>query len=311
MIKSEEKQMTDQSAIQKLSSEFSELIERASKSIVLIPGRRSAASGIAWRKDLVITADHLLGRSGDYEIRTSSGEAVVASVIGRDPSIDIAILKTGSELEPLVAGASPPLKAGQLAVSIGRASGGRILSALTMVSGTDGAYRNWRGGSFDTFIRLDLAPYPGFSGSALILADGSVAGMNTSAFSRHFGLTVPASNIERLVERVSTKGFVGKPYLGVMMQPVRLSGKLRQSGTDIGLLVIGTEEGSPAEQSGILQGDVVVRVNGKTINSMEDIHDLLSDVSIGKEITVSLLRGGQPVEITMKIGERPARHQNK
>lgn len=297
--------MNQKTVMETLSSEFAGLMEKASPSIVLVPGRRSSASGIVWRKNLVITADHLLGRAGNQEVMTSSGESIGATVAGRDPSTDIAILKTKSELQAVEAATEAPIKAGQLAISLGRAAGGRLLGALTMISGADEAYRNWRGGTFDHFIRLDLAPFPGFSGSALLMPDGRIAGMNTSAFSRHLGMTVPASNIERLVQRLSIQGYVGKPYLGLMMQPVRLPEKLRQSGSDIGLLVMGTEDASPAERAGVLLGDVVVRWDDKTIHSMDTIHDLLTEFSIGKGVKIGILRGGQALDLNVKIGERP------
>ena len=90
----------------------------------------------------------------------------------------------------------------------------------------------------DQFLRLDTGSYPGFSGSAFVLPNGKIAGMNTSAFSRHFGLVVPSSNIDRLIQRLNEKGSIGKPHLGVMMQPVPIPENLRvSSGTEIGLLV--------------------------------------------------------------------------
>jgi S1-C subfamily serine protease len=292
---------------EKLSEELSATIERASQSVVLVQGRRFPASGIAWKKNFVITTDHSLARTSEVQIRTASGEMIAGVVAGRDPSTDVAIIQTSKDLQPLEF-SNTPLKAGQLAIILGRANGGRVLSVLTMISGTDSSYKNWRGGTFDQFIRLDSAPFPGFSGSALLLPDGKITGMNTSAFSRHFGLTIPGSNIQRLVDRVITKGSIGRPYLGLMMQPVRLPEKFRKdAGTDIGLLLIGTENGSPAEQAGLAVGDIVVGLNGKTVNSIEELHDFLSAESIGTEIKVTILRGGRIENVQTKVGERPLR----
>jgi S1-C subfamily serine protease len=302
--------MANESVLQTLSIEFSAVIQRTYESTVVISGRRSFASGIVWQPNLIVTADHLLGRTSEFDIYTSSGEQLAAVVAGRDPSMDVAVLKTQKELKAIQAVNDAALKAGELALCVGRAMRGRLLATLSMISGTDGAYRNWRGGTFDQFIGVDKTPYPGFSGSALVLTDGKIAGMNTAAFSRHFGLTVPASNIERLVQRVASKGFFGKPYLGVMMQPVRLPDKWKQSGTEFGMLVAGTEQGSPAEDAGVQLGDVIVRFDGKNLNSMEEIHELLNDASIGKEIVVGILRGGSVLDLKLKIGERPF-HQNK
>jgi serine protease Do len=295
--------------LEKLSTELSGIIRNISESIVLVQGRRSPSSGIVWEKNLIVTADHLLPRQEEVQVAFSNGEAISALVAGRDPGTDLALLKTTTELKPVEKETSE-LSAGQLAVSIGRANRGRLLAVLGMISGSDGPYRNWRGGSLDRFIRLDVSPFPGFSGSALVLSNGKVSGMNTSVFSRHFGLTVPASNIERLVERLSKKGSIGKPYLGLMMQPVQIPKPLQeQSKTEIGLLVMGTEEGSPAEQAGIIIGDIVVRLNEKNVNSMDEIFEFLNAESIGKEVIIALMRGGKIQEFGVNVGERPVKQK--
>jgi len=296
-----------QEILEKLSEELSATIEKASESVVLVQGRRFPASGVVWKRNLVITTDHSLPRSSEVQIRTAAGEIISGQIAGRDPSTDIAIIQSSKDLQPLEF-SKTSLKAGQLAVILGRANGGRVLSVLTMISGTDNNYKNWRGGTFDQFIRLDSAAFPGFSGSALLMPNGTIAGINTAAFSRHFGLTIPASNIERLVERIQTKGTIGRPYLGLMMQPVRLPEKFRkEAGAEIGLLLIGTENGSPAEQAGLAVGDIVVGLNGKTVNSIEELHDVLTAESIGSEIKVTILRGGKIENVQTKVGERPLR----
>jgi S1-C subfamily serine protease len=296
-----------QEILEKLSEELSATIEKASQSVVLVQGRRFPASGIVWKKNLVVTTDHSLPRTNEVQIRTAAGEVISGAIAGRDPATDVAIIQSSKDLHPLEF-SKTSLKAGQLAVILGRANGGRILSVLTMISGTDNNYKNWRGGTFDQFIRLDAAPFPGFSGSALLMPNGTTAGINTAAFSRHFGLTIPGSNIQRLVERIQTKGTIGRPYLGLMMQQVRLPEKFRkEAGTDIGLLLIGTENGSPAEQAGLAVGDIVVGLNGKTVNSIEELHDVLTAESIGTEIKVTILRGGKIEHVQTKVGERPLR----
>jgi S1-C subfamily serine protease len=296
-----------QETLEKLSEELSATIEKASQSVVLVQGRRFPASGVVWKKNLVVTTDHSLARISEVQIRTASGEIISGAIAGRDPSTDVAIIQAARDLQPLEI-STTSLKAGQLGVILGRANGGRVLSVLTMISGTDSNYKNWRGGTFDQFIRLDSAPFPGFSGSALLMPNGTIAGINTAAFSRHFGLTIPGSNIERLVERIQTKGSIGRPYLGLMMQPVRLPEKFRkEAGTEIGLLLIGTENGSPAEQAGLNVGDIVVGLNGKTVNSIEELHDVLGAESIGTEIKITILRGGKIENIQTKVGERPLR----
>lgn len=297
--------MTEPMVMEKLGIELSKIVEQASRSIVLVEGRRLPSSGIVWQKNLVISADHSLPRTEELHIKTSTSETIVGIVIGRDPSLDIAMIKLEADLPPLENSRDVKLKAGQLGVCLGRANGGRVLAALTMVSGVDDNYRNWRGGILDQFLRLDVAPFPGFSGSALLLPNGKIAGMTTSVFSRHFGLVVPASNIDRLAQRLLAKGSIGKPYLGVMMQPVRLPEQLQQpSGGKIGLILVGIEIASPAEKAGLLIGDILVRFDEKTVNSIEDVHDFLNQDSIGKSVNMQIIRGGKVQEMQINIGER-------
>jgi len=294
--------------LEKLSSELSGIIERIAPSIVLVQGKRFPSSGVVWQKNLVVTSDHTLAGSDEFRIHTSSGQNLDAAVAGRDPSRDIAFLKTDEDLPPLKPTQKKHLQTGHLALIAGKAAGGRLLTLLTMISGADSEYRNWRGGTFDQFIRLDTAPFPGFSGSALIDSEGNVAGINSSSFSRHFGLTIPASNIDRLAQRLLSKGFIARPYLGVMMQPAGLPEKLReQTGATIGLLVVNTVKESPAEAAGLGIGDILVRLDGKTLNSMEDLQDLLTEESIGKSLKSTIVRGGIVQELELKVGERPVR----
>jgi S1-C subfamily serine protease len=303
--------MAEQKLIEQLSNEISSAIESISKSVVLVQGRRFPSSGIVWQENLVITTDHSLPRSEEVQIQIASGEVIQGNIVGRDPSIDVAFLKTTAKLETAPIETNANLKTGQFAIALGRAAGGRLIAVTSMISGSDGEYRNWRGGKFDRFIRLDIAPFPGFSGSALVLANGKIAGLNTSAFSRHFGLTVPASNIERVAQRLSTKGSIGRPYLGIMAQPVRLPEKLKeQAKTEIGLLLMGTETGSPSEAAGLLIGDILVRLNEKTVNSTEEIQNLLTEDSVGKDVKVGVIRGGNLQEVAVKVGERPSRQRN-
>jgi S1-C subfamily serine protease len=297
--------MTEPMVMEKLSIELSEIVEQASRSIVLVQGRRLPSSGIVWQKNLVVSADHALPRTEELQIKTSTGETIVGTVMGRDPSIDIAMIKLEADLPPVENSPDVKLKAGQLGVCLGRANGGRVLAALTMVSGVDENYRNWRGGTLDQFLRLDVTPYPGFSGSALLLPNGKIAGMTTSVFSRHFGLAIPASNIERQAQRLLAKGSIGKPYLGVMMQPIRLPEQLQQSGGGkIGLILVGIEKASPAEKAGLLIGDILVRFDEKTVNSIENVHDFINQDSIGKSVNIQIIRGGKLQEMQINIGER-------
>ena len=162
----------------------------------------------------------------------------------------------------------------------------------------------------DQFIRPDLNLYPGFSGGALVAADGAFLGLNTSGLLRGRPITIPSTTVTRIAEEIAAKGHVAQPYIGLAMQPVEIPAALRQkAGVDAasGLLVMHVEPEGPADKAGILLGDILIYIDGNGLDDLDDIHQALRRKTIGQTIQVVCLRGGQKFEITCAVGERPAR----
>ena len=179
-----------------------------------------------------------------------------------------------------------------------------------MVSSLGGQWNTWRGGQIDQFIRADVTLYPGFSGGPLVNAAGEIVGINTSGLSRNMGLTIPAATINRVVDQLLSKGRIARGYLGLGLQPVRLPDTLKRAvGTesDTGVIAISIESGGPAEQAGLFIGDIIVTLDGTPVTDTDAVQGLLGPDRIGSALAAKIARGGQPVDVTITVGERPQR----
>ena len=176
-----------------------------------------------------------------------------------------------------------------------------------IVTSINGPARTFRGGMLDEFIRSETTPYPGFSGGPLINAEGEVLGLNTSGLTRGSSLTIPNKVAWRIAEALATHGSVKRGYLGVRTQPVEIPDASRQElqrDQDHGLLVLWLEEGGPAANGGLLVGDILVAVNGQSVGDPDDLFSVLNSETVGKAISVEVLRGGRPETVQVTVGER-------
>jgi len=297
---------------QQLSKEISEKAAAAGESIVAVDGRSGhTSSGIAWRSDYILTASHAIRGEGAIEVLPVSGKSVAARLVGRAHASDIALLKLEAPLQTKAAefGDSAALAVGELVVAIGRSRRGNIVASSGVLSGLMGEWRSGRA-RIDQFIRPDLTLYPGFSGGALIDSSGRILGMTTSGLLQRRPLAIPASTLRRIGEELITKGHSVSPYVGLVMQPVSIPEKVQKSSgvaVSTGLLIMHVEASSPADSGGVLLGDILVSLDGQSFEGVEDLHDVLLRRGINQKVPAVLIRGGQKVELTLTIGERPVR----
>jgi serine protease DegQ len=301
------------SIIASFSQELAAAAEQAGSSVVTVHARhRVPSSGIHWRKGVVVTANHTVRREDDITVLADGGKRVVAKLAGRDPGTDLAALTFDQAAElaiPQFADAAD-LKLASLVLALGRTRAGSLVASAGIIGGLGGEWRTWRGGRIDQSIRLDLALYPGFSGGPLVNVDGKVLGLNTNGFGRGRAVSIPVSTINRTIDELLEKGHIARPYLGIAMQPVAvpeaLRGKLK-SATAGGLMVLHVEPGGPADKAGIVLGDVIVELQGKPALDTEHIQDLLASAKVNDKIAMMVIRGGAPLELSITLGERPAR----
>jgi S1-C subfamily serine protease len=298
----------DTNVLVALSNAMAEAVERAGAATLLIDARRRLpASGIAYSPDLVLTADHIVERDDDIRIALPNGDSVNAHLAGRDPGSDLALLRLENEI--LTAAETTPEKArvGQFALALGRPSLEGIQASLGIISALGGAVRTGRGGLLEQYIRTDAIPYPGFSGGPLVDASGKVIGLNTSGLTRGGSLTIPADLAWRIAATLAEHGHVRRGFLGIRSQPVRISQAQQQvlgRSQATGLLLVGVEQGSPAEEGGLLVGDILVKLNEKVIADPDELLTGLVGSVVGEASSIEVLRGGNPTHLKVTIGER-------
>src|SRR5216684_4575571 len=209
-----------------ISNQLADAVQAAGAWTVRVQARRGPpASGIALAADLVLTADHVVDPSREDSIRIGlpDGTEVGASVVGRDPATDLAILKLASGALTPAKAAQGDLRTGALALVVGR-PGVEPNASLGLITGLAGPARTRRGGMLERFIQVDAVMYPGFSGGPLVDASGAVLGMITSGLG--FGgpaVAIPWSLATQTAETIGKHGKVPRGYLGVGSQPVTLS----------------------------------------------------------------------------------------
>lgn len=290
------------------SDALADAVERAAASVVRVDARpRFAASGIAWAPGIIVTAHHVIESDDEIRVTTPAGVEVAATLAGRDPGSDIAVLRVDAALTPatLADGAARP---GQIAFAVGRPEIASHSASFGVISGIAGAWRTFLGGQVSGVVRSDVTFLPGFSGGPLIDASGAVVGMNTSGLGRGQGITIPAADVGRIVEAILSGAGVRRGYLGIGTQlaglPASLSAKA--GGQETALLIVSVEEGSPADSAGVLLGDVLIGFNDQTVGSTEDLLGALGSDTVGQSVTLQLLRGGEPVSVAVTVGERGA-----
>jgi S1-C subfamily serine protease len=299
-----------------LSNNFAATVERSGAFVVTINARqRLSSSGVHWQQGVIVTADHTIRRDSEITVTLPDGRTVPAILAGRDSSTDLALLKLreeDSKLPTAEIGDTSSLKVGHMVFAVGRSRESGLSASLGVVSALGSGWRTWNGGQIDQLVKLDLTLYSGFSGGPLVDAAGKIVGINTSG-PRNMVLAIPVTTVNRVVDGLLSQGRIARGYLGVGMQPVLLPDNLKnalnlsQSG---GVIIVNTEPNGPAEQAGVLIGDVLVGLEGKLVSDTGDVQALLGPESVGKTLTAKIVRGGQVVELTITVGERPQRGES-
>ena len=289
------------------SNGLSSAVEKAGASTILVDARkRYPASGIAYAADLVLTADHVVTREDDIKVLLPDGKSLAATIAGRDPGSDLALLRL-AEKALTAAKTSDDVKVGQLVLALGRPNSEGMQASWGIVTAISGPTRTFRGGMLDEYIRTETTPYPGFSGGPLVNTEGEVLGLNTSGLTRGSSLTIPNKVAWRVAEALATHGSVKRGYLGVRTQPVEIPEAARQAlkrEQEHGLLVLWLEEGGPAEKGGLLVGDILVAISGQPVGDPDDLFSALNSDTVGNAIAVEVLRGGRPETVSVTVGER-------
>lgn len=294
-------------SFQDVSNGMASVVESAAAHLVRIEGRRRfPASGIIYSADgVIVTSNHVVERDENLRVGLPDGSVVPATLIGRDPSTDLAVLRVeATNLTPAAWDLNDQARVGHLVLALGRPHK-TVQATLGVVSALGDGWRTALGGTIDKYVQTDVTMYPGFSGGALVSAAGHFVGLNTSALGRGVSLTIPAATIARVVEMLLAHGHIKRGYLGVSAQPVRLPNNIAADlAQETGLMLVAVEENSPAASAGLTLGDTIVTLNGAKVRMMDDLMAQLNADVAGKTVLIKIVRGGQVSELSVTIGER-------
>jgi len=292
-----------------LSNALAQATERAAANVVAVHAEvRGSASGVIWRTGIIVTAEHTLRRDEEIHATLPDGRVAPATLAGRDPSTDLAVLKCAEASAVPNFGDVASLKSGSLTLVVGRTRASGPVAALGVVSLVAPERRTWTGAALAPYIRLDVGLQPTAIGGAVVDAQGRTVGIATPRFTRFGAIAIPAPAVDRAVDTLLKKGHIPQGYLGVGLQPVRLPDALRQSlqrSEKTAAIVLEVEPESPAHKAGIVIGDILVAVAGHSVARLEDVHSQLHGESIGKPLALKFIRGGAVQEVSIVVAERP------
>ncbi|GIX47499.1 MAG: hypothetical protein KatS3mg131_1710 [Candidatus Tectimicrobiota bacterium] len=265
-------------------------------------------SGFIIRADgLALTNYHVVEDATTIEVRLYDGRTTTATVIGRDPVGDIALLRLATEQPLPVAplGSSAALQVGELVVAIGSPFGFDHTVTLGIVSAVA---RNFlRSGVVGGYIQTDASINTGNSGGPLVNMRGEVVGINTATVGRgELGFAIPIDAVKAVLPQLYTTGQVQRGWLGVQIRPLDAD-KARELGLAAprGAYVHGVLEAQPAQRAGLLAGDVILRFDGQEVATPFDLQRLVAATPVGKTVQVEVWRKQARLTVSLTVGRMP------
>jgi S1-C subfamily serine protease len=225
-------------------------------------------------------------------------------LVGLHLPSDLAVLRVEGELSPLPWAAPESLALAELVLAFARPSE-QLRARLGIVSVLGEKWRLPGGTEFERYIESDLGPASGFSGGPLVRATGELIGLNNGRLSRGALLTLPAAGVSRIVAALLAHGRVPRAHLGVAVQAVALpKGLVETLGRASGLLVLSVQTGSAAERAGLMLGDLLLDLAQKPLARVGDLESALGDATLGAELALELIRGGERRQLSVRAEER-------
>jgi len=281
-------------------------VESVGPAVVRVERERGGGSGVVIAPDgFVLTNSHVVHDARHLAVTLPDGHELRADVVGDDPHTDLAVLRVdGTSLPCASLGDSRRLRAGQIAIAIGNPYGFHHSATAGIVSGLGRSLRARSGRLIDDVIQTDAALNPGNSGGALVTSRGEVVGINTATIMPAQGLCFAvASNTARWVAtRLMSDGRIRRSYVGVAGQnaPVpRDHARANGLAVTSGVLVLSVEPDSPASRAGLAGGDVILSLGEQAVAGVDDLHRYLTQERIGVSLSLTVLRRGRRIRLTI------------
>lgn len=271
---------------------------------------RGSGSGFIFTPDgFILTNSHVVHRAERIDVALSDGRRYPARLIGDDPDTDLAVIRIDApNLAAAQLGDSNSIRVGQLAVAVGNPYGFQCTVTAGVVSAMGRSLRSNSGRLIDDVLQTDAALNPGNSGGPLVSSRGEVIGVNTAIILPAQGICFAiAVNTARFVAaRLIRDGRVRRSFLGVAGQNVTIPRSLARQlnmATASGVLVLSAEKDSPAQKAGLLEGDVIIAMDGEAIKGVDDLHTHLTDEKIGVESALTILRRSAKITVPVVPAE--------
>ena len=271
--------------------------------------RQGGGSGFVFTPDgLVLTNSHVVHGASRIDVSLPDGQRFPAHIIGDDAATDLAVIRIGlpsNDAPHLVAaplGDSQRLRVGQLAIAIGNPYGFQYTVTAGVVSALGRSLRSYSGRLIEDVIQTDASLNPGNSGGPLVTPDGRVIGVNTATIMGAQGLcfAIGINTAKFVAGRLLREGRIRRSYIGVEAQTVPLLRRVvrfHDLPRESGVIVISVTNGSPAQQAGLREGDVIVAMDGKPVAGVDDLHRLLTDARLGTATALTVLRHTEKLEL--------------
>lgn len=279
--------------------------------------QNSLGSGFIITEDgYILTNNHVVEGMDEIKVKLTDDEEFTAKIIGRDPKIDVALIKIDvkKKLPVVVLGDSDKLEIGDWVVAIGNpfGLGHTVTAGIVSAKGRHGIIQ----GSYEDFIQTDAAINPGNSGGPLINLRGEVIGINSAIFSPQgafgtpgnigIGFAIPIDMAKTVLSQLKETGKVIRGWLGVMIQPItpEIAEALNLE-SHVGALIADVTNGSPAEKSGLQRGDIIIEFDGKKIDDYHNLPPIVAGTPVGKKVKVKIIREGKTKELIINVAEMP------
>jgi S1-C subfamily serine protease len=314
---------SDASLLDSYSTAVTGAVERMSPSVVNIEVHQNAGrtrsgeprerhgggSGFVFTPDgLILTNSHVVHEAARIGVTLADGRRMPATVIGDDPASDLAVIRLEQphfEAPGLIAaelGDSQRLRVGQIVIAIGAPYGFQATVTAGVVSALGRSLRSYSGRLIDDVIQTDASLNPGNSGGPLVDSAGRVVGVNTATILPAQGIcfAIGINTAKFVASRLLRDGRIRRSYIGVSAQTVpvhRRVVRFYDLPKEMGVVVLGVEENSPAKRAGLREGDIIVALEGQPVAGVDDLHRVLTDVRVGVSCSLTVLRWTEKLEL--------------
>jgi S1-C subfamily serine protease len=271
--------------------------------------RRGGGSGFVFTPDgLILTNSHVVHEAVRIAVTMNDGRRMPATLIGDDPASDLAVIRLERPqfdepgLTAAALGDSQRLRVGQIVIAIGAPYGFQSTVTAGVVSALGRSLRSYSGRLIDDVIQTDASLNPGNSGGPLVDSTGRVVGVNTATILPAQGIcfAIGINTAKFVASRLLRDGRIRRSYIGVSAQTVpvhRRVVRFYDLPKEMGAVVVGVEDNSPAKRAGLREGDIIVALEGQPVAGVDDLHRMLTDLRVGVSCALTVLRWTEKLEV--------------